>query len=133
MADTAAERQARWRDRHILRSDFFLHMNQVRQDALRAQFSQVSGPFEPIRLLRDFFLAYPRCFNAPISVEVSGPDVRVSFLAIVGWEVEAAKLALGPHFERVKVDAALHPEDEISAKELREEISVMKRLGIWGV
>lgn len=143
---SSTDRVRRWQARTHAKSMMFEEMDKLRRRSLESQFKKTICPPRCELLLahvKQFFLAYPRCFTAPHSILVFD-EKRVSCgfsHALNGWEYTAGILAI-QSFDSSLIAEEVYVEDgavmwrmvpdERYLEEAREEIEYLRELDLWG-
>lgn len=158
---SSTERVRRWQKRQLAKSAMFVEMDNFRRRSLEAQFKRTKcaegGEFllEPVK---DFFMAYFRCFNAPVFIHydrdtgVCGCEFEHSINA---WEHTAGAVAILERFDDLRpgechrtiprdyfddmfpdacyADVPCHfmDVDQRWIDETREEVEHLRSLGLW--
>lgn len=143
MPKTLAERQADWRDRVLLRSNFFVSSEQQRLTGLRSPLDR--DPRPEVKALLAFFRNYPRCFAPPedIDLETDGAGgsrwlIVLDYYKQTEFEIAAATIAMRevtslPFSVEAYGDGkgSSGCSDEMIAQ-VQSEVDEMRRLNIWG-
>lgn len=147
---TSADRVRKWQARTALKSAYFEEMDKLRRRSLHKQFKSTRGSSDLVEGVREFFLAYPRCFNAPVEiVELNECTFVCAFdQALSAWEHTAGAVALMSMFDDIVTGeyhwnlggdqtdvrnpyAQLLPIEQQFIDETLAEVDALKRLGLW--
>lgn len=137
MPKTESERNAEWRERLLLRNEFFQDADQRRRDRLRGDILKDETP--EAKALIAFFHAYPRCHTLPDSVGLDGSGwlVILDHYAMTFIEAAAAFVALS-EITSIPVRVESYGDgsggqwtDETLITQVRDEVAAMRRLGMW--
>lgn len=132
MAKTLRQRQADWRSRRDLKSTMFDVLNEQRVNALLQTWKEDNRP--EARAIRDFFIAYPRCFRWPVFSLENGmwwivPDPRGDFLEDAAIFVALSEVTSIP----VKCCGERGPFYPKAIEQVKQEVAELRRLNLWGV
>lgn len=152
MGQPNTERQDNWRKRLQMRADFFPAADALRRRSIVEQMGEIEGP-EALRV-RDFLLAYPRCFYAPYicldTIGEFGPGAR--WIAQYGYDDERGAMWSPTCMSTLRLafaeasslpvvltwfgdgSSSYSEEDEYpeTTRRVAAEIAEMRRLNIWG-
>jgi hypothetical protein len=141
---SSTERVRRWQKRQLAKSAMFVEMDNLRRRSLEQQFKRTrcteGGEFllEPVR---DFFMAYFRCFTAPIFIHYDSETGRCACEfehEINAWEHTAGVVAMLGIFDDLfpyeyhSCGAEIEV-DQRWIDETREEVEHLRSLGLWTV
>jgi hypothetical protein len=138
---SSTERVRRWQKRQLAKSAMFVEMDNLRRRSLEQQFKRTrcdEGGEVLLALVKDFFLAYPRCFNAPIFIHYDSETGRCACefeRTINAWEHTAGVVALLGNIDGLRpYEYHRFGDLEVDQRwidETLEEVEHLRSLGLW--